>query len=503
MHLLPKLLFILGFTLAALNLNAQTAQYDLVLSGGRLVDPQNTIDQVTNIAITDGKIAAIDASPLKGKKHIDVSGLVVSPGFIDLHSHALTSQGQRYQALDGVTTALELEAGVYPVNAIEQLFPEGARLNYGASVSHLAVRQQVMGNIDQPHLLLPAKPLQKSAPTNKTAAFQHAPSNEQIAAISRGLKDGLNNGGLGIGLLLDYLSDAVTDQELTAVFNVAADYHAPVIVHIRRGLPGDSSGLRELISHAERSGAALHVCHINASAMSAVGGFLDLISQARERGIDVTTEAYPYNAGSTTIGAAVFGRDWRAIFAIDYQDVEWAATGERFTAESFAKRRKSDPDGMVIHHYGKEAWTQRALLTPGVLIASDAMPVVNQRTGVHPRGVGTFSRVLGRYTNTGDAEGSMPLATAIYKMSTGPAKRLRSIATRFNNKGHLAIGADADITVFDEQRIQDLATYQSPLTASEGVRYLLVGGELVVENGAIVEERKPGQLLTAEYEVQK
>ena len=360
MRLQPKLSF-LAFALGCITLCAQAQEYDLVLSGGRVIDPQNNVDRVTNIAIANGKIAAVSDDPLLGKQLIDVAGLIVSPGFIDLHSHTPTLRGQRFQALDGVTTALELEAGFYPVDAIEQLLPDGSRLNYGTSVSHLAVRQRVIGNIEQPHLLLAARPVDVGVPMDRSATYHQQASKAQIAAIAAALDDGLENGGLGIGLLLDYLSDAVSDAELTAVFDTAARRKAPVIAHIRRGMPGDSSGLRELLAQAERSGTAVHVCHINASAMGAIDEFLDLISQARERGIDVSAEAYPYNAGSTTIGAAVFGRDWRSIFAIDFEDVEWAATGERFNAESFAERRASDPNGIVIHHYGKEAWTRRAI----------------------------------------------------------------------------------------------------------------------------------------------
>jgi N-acyl-D-aspartate/D-glutamate deacylase len=497
MHPQPKRTYFLAFILGFFALSALAQEYDVVLVGGHVVDPQNNIDRVTNIAISQGKISAISDETLSGKQRIDVSGLTVSPGFIDLHSHTPTSRGQGYQALDGVTTALELEAGLYPIDAIEDLLPHGARINYGASVSHLAVRQRILGNTRQAHLLLPATALDARAPMHQAAAYKQPASEQQIDAIAASLDAGLRDGGLGIGLLLDYLSEAVSDAELKAVFDIAARHRAPVIAHIRRGLPGDSSGLQELISQSERSGAGLHVCHINASAMGYIGEFLQLIAEARKRGVDVTTEAYPYNAGSTTIGAAVFARDWRSIFAIDYADVEWAETGERFNADSFASKRISEPDGIVIHHYGKEQWTREAILAPEVMVASDAMPILETTSGVHPRGIGTFSRVLSHYTRVGDAEGSMTLSEAIYKMSMAPAKRLRAFAPVFKNKGHLGIGADADITVFDARKIQDLATYQTPLTASEGVRYLMVGGEWVVKNGMLIDESRNGKLIKA------
>ena len=111
--------------------------YDLVLRGGRIVDPANGVDQVADLAIRAGKVSAVSADKLQGRHVIDVSGLIVSPGFIDLHSHAITPTGQRYQALDGVTTALELEAGLFPLVALDQLLKGRAAINYGAAVSHL------------------------------------------------------------------------------------------------------------------------------------------------------------------------------------------------------------------------------------------------------------------------------------------------------------------------------------------------------------------------------
>jgi hypothetical protein len=138
---------------------AEAMQYDLVFTGGRVIDPESGFDQKTNVAISEGKIAAISELPLLGIETIDVSGLIVSPGFIDLHSHALTRLGQRFQAMDGVTTALELEAGVYPIDALTQLLSQKAVINYGASTSHLSIRQLVMERTQKPHLLTPAEPL--------------------------------------------------------------------------------------------------------------------------------------------------------------------------------------------------------------------------------------------------------------------------------------------------------------------------------------------------------
>lgn len=474
---------------------SMAAEHDLVINGGRVIDPTNNVNERANIGVANGKIAAVSEKALAGRHVIDATGLVVSPGFIDLHSHAVTTQGQHFQAHDGVTTALELEAGFYPIDHINKLLINKAAINYGASVSHLAVRQRVIGNVLQAHPLLPSTADIADTAPNKKAAYVDLANDDQIAQMESLLDAGLSAGGLGIGLLIDYLSVAISDVELAMVFDVAARHKAPVFTHIRRGLPGDQSGLIEVIREAQRSGAALHICHLNASAMGGVEQFLQTIQNAQARGVDVTTEAYPYNAGSTTIGAAVFGRDWQRIFAIEFLDVEWSATGERLTAETFAEKRETEPDGLVIHHYGREEWTRQALQSPGVIVASDAMPITKATTGIHPRGIGTFSRFLSRYSKDGDAEGTLTLYEAIAKITSLPAERLASVAPIFDNKGHLAVGADADITVFDPKRITDLATYQHPISHSEGVEFVVVNGQLVIANGKRLPGSHPGQLL--------
>jgi dihydroorotase-like cyclic amidohydrolase len=478
---------------------ATAMQYDLVFTGGRVIDPESGFDQNTNVAISEGKIAAISKLPLVGVETIDVSGLVISPGFIDLHSHALTRLGQRFQAMDGVTTALELEAGVYPIDALSQLLGEKAVINYGASTSHLSIRQLVMERTKKPHLLTPAEPLpldpnsQIKRPVQPNAAFVQLASEAQRHDIQKHLKQGIAEGGLGIGVLLDYVSDAVNADELDMIFQVAASTGVPVFVHIRRGLPGNSTGLEEVITLAREHRTALHVCHLNSSAMGGIYNFLEIIAQARVDGVDITTEAYPYNAGSTGISAAVFSRDWQSIFGISYEDIEWATTGERFTQSMWEDYRQRFPDGQIIHHYGKEKWTRATLQAAGVIVASDAMPLVTKNDKVHPRGIGTFSRVLGRYIVSTDDPSAMNLVTALAKMTLLPAQRLESFAPAFGHKGRLREGFDADLTLFDPRLIADTATYQEPLRPSTGIQYVLVNGEFVVKNGSFIENALPGQ----------
>jgi N-acyl-D-aspartate/D-glutamate deacylase len=218
------------------------------------------------------------------------------------------------------------------------------------------------------------------------------------------------------------------------------------------------------------------------------------VRAARADGVDVTTEVLPYNAGSALISSAVFGRNWQEIFAITYRDVEWAATGERFTKETWEKRRAEDPDGQVIHHYMKEEWTRRALVEPNLIVVSDLLPMQSQNKKVAPHS-GTFTKILGKYVRD---EKILDLMTAIKKMTILPAQRMEKFAPAFKNKGRLQVGADADITIFDASTILDKATYKKPYQKPLGVEYVIVSGTPVIENGQLPPNTYPGQRIQAQ-----
>jgi len=474
------------------------AIYDTVILNGKVVDPKQRIVETLNVGIQEGKVAYLGTQGIKGTVTIDASEQYVVPGFIDLHSHAMSPMGQYYQAFDGVTTALELEAGIYPISALSSQFEDKAAINFGASVSHLAARQRVMANTVQPHFTDVPKALDDSTAFQPKDAFHKKASEEQIAQIVALMSQGLDEGGLGIGLLIDYLAPALSEEELAAVFALAGKRNVPVFVHMRRGMPGDLSGLDEVLSLAEAFNAPLHVCHLPASTMGGVNEALARIHSANQRGQRVTTEAYPYHAGSTSIGAAVFKRDWRAIFDIDYHDVQWVATGERLDERSFAHYQSQQPNGQVIHHYGKSEWTGAAINNPSVVVASDAMPLSNDTQYVHPRGIGTFLRVVSHYTDIFDAEGELSLLDAVTKMTLLPAKILQNMAPNFGNKGHLGIGADADIAIIDPESVKDRATYLAPMQTSRGVSWLLVKGQPVIANRIFQEVLRPGRIVVAQ-----
>ena len=456
--------------------------YDLVLRGGRVLDPETGLDAVRDVGIVGGRIEAVSRQRLSGARVLDVSGRVVAPGFIDLHTHSPTPLGDAYQVRDGVTTALDLEAGAYPVSSYGRALAGRARMNYGASVGWATVRGLVVGQA--PEAALTALP---------PAAFLQPADAGERARMRVFLERGLAAGGLGIGLPLDYFSAAVEAAELDLVFGVAARAGVPVFVHIRRGINGDPAGLIEVLELAREHGAALHVAHLSHSAMRATSGFLARIREARAQGVDVTTEVLPYNAGSAPIGSAVFGRDWRTIFGIDYADVEWAATGERFDEARWRAARRDDPGGQVIHHYLKDDWTRAALAEPGVVVVSDLLPMVSEDRFVAPHN-GAFTRVLGRYAREA---GVLSIPDAVARMTWLPARRLEAFAPAFARKGRVQVGADADLTVFDAARVRDRATYRDPYQPPVGVETVIVGGEVVVDEGRLVPGVFPGRRVLA------
>jgi hypothetical protein len=200
-----------------------------------------------------------------------------------------------------------------------------------------------------------------------------------------------------------------------------------------------------------------------------------MVSAAAQNGFDITTELYPYTAASTGLMMAMFDEGWQERLGIDYGDLQLVATGERLTKETFARNRRTNQ--VVIMHMMQPEWIASGIAAPGVIIGSDGMQYSKL---AHPRTAGTFSRVLGKYVREDQV---LDLNTAIEKMTLLPAKRLENIAPMMRFKGRIQVGADADITVFDPNKIIDKATFEGGLEFSEGIEYVLVNGTLVLKNG--------------------
>lgn len=454
--------------------------YDVVLLGGRVMDPESGTDSILNVGITDGRIASLSAQPLEGETTIDASGLVVAPGFIDLHAHGQTPPDLALKAQDGVTTALDLEIGVFPVAEWYGTLEGHAPINFGASVAHIGVRFSVF-HPDTPVMHWPTQAdLVASIGAEPSGANARA-TPAQIEQITGGITTGLNDGGLGVGFGINY-SPGADQEEIATMFALAARNNVPVFVHTRAfGL----GAIDEAIETAEATGVTLHIVHIGSSSLRNLEPALDRIAAARARGLDVTTEVYPYTAASTRLESAMFNPGWQDNLPIDYGDIEWVATGERLTAETFGPRRAVG--GWIILYMMRDQEIDRAVAGDGVIIASDGVPFEDGRG--HPRGAGTYARVLGHYVRE---RGVLPLMDALAKMTLLPAQRLETVAPGMANKGRIRVGSDADITVFDPSTVIDRATFADPMQPSAGIPYVMVGGTFVVRDGALVAGATPG-----------
>jgi N-acyl-D-aspartate/D-glutamate deacylase len=481
-------LFLLAFSTTRMPAQQSAAQqYDLVLEGGRVMDPETGLDAVRSIGIRDGKIVRVSSEALSGRRVIHATGLVVAPGFIDLHQHGQDLESQRVKALDGVTAALEMEIGVPDVARFLKTKEGHSLIHYGTSASHVAARALVFG---VPLSGGPAKTqagipeiLPKSGPATDQAATP-----EQIEVMREQLRAELDAGGLAIGMGIQYTPGA-TRLEVIDMFRLAAERRLPVYTHVRsagRVEPGSAiESISEVIGAAAITGASLHIVHINSSCLHDSLECLSMVEGARARGLDVTTEAYPYIAGMTAINSALFNPGWREKLGITYSDLVLPDTGEHLTSERFDKLHNSSTTRSVLIFANTQEVVDKVIPHPLVMIASDGAEG-------HPRNAGTYSRVLAQYVR---GQGTITLMDAIRKMSLMPAQMLERSTPAARQKGRLQEGADADIVAFDAATISDRSTFEKPMEPSVGVGYLIVGGTVVVDEGKIVPDVFPGRAL--------
>ena len=466
--------------------------YDIVILNGRVMDPETGLDAIRHVGIRGETIVAISQSPLIGTTELDADGLVVSPGFIDLHAHGQSARANEFQAMDGVTTALELESGVPDMRRFLERRDGDAVINYGASISHGALRTWSMPEhsaaIDQAWAAIRAGGADSEAALDviDDALGQGRYKEldpEYYPVLWERLARGLTEGALGIGMPHQYYP-GVSHDEIFRLFQFAAERAVPIFTHVREmGV----TGMQEVVANAIATGASLHIVHMNSSSLWSYQTNLDLILGAQERGADVTTEAYPYTAASTSIESAIFDEGWQDRLRISYGDIQWQDTGERLTEETFNRYREQG--GVVIIHLMQEEWIRAQLSDPRVMVASDGMPYA---PGAHPRSAGTFSRFLGRYVRDQEI---LSLMGGLAKVTLMPAERLESIAPQMKRKGRIQLGADADITVFSAERIIDTADFDGELTYSKGVEYVIVNGQFVVWDGELLDGARPGRAI--------
>src|SRR5215831_952791 len=457
---------------------ATAQQYDAVLEGGRVMDPETNLEAVRNVGIRGGKIARISSEPLAGTCTIHVAGLVVAPGFIDLHQHGQDLASGRVKAFDGVTMALEMEIGAPDVAQFMKSKEGHSLIHFGTTASHVAARSLIFGSPLPEGTILP-----KSGPATDQPATP-----EQIDKIEQRLRNEFDAGALGLGMGIQYTPGA-TRLEVIDMFRRAAERKLPVYTHMRsfgRIEPGSAiEAVEEVIGAAAISGAPLHIVHVNSTCLRDTLECLSMIAGARARGLDVTTEAYPYIAGMTAINSALFNPGWKERLGIDYSDLVIPDTGERLTKERFDELHNSGTQQWVLVFANTQEMVDRTIPNPLIMIASDGAEG-------HPRNAGTYSRVLAQYVREKKV---LTLMEALRKMTLMPAQVLERSTPAARHKGRLQEGADADIVVFDPNTIADRSTFEKPMEPSVGVHELLVGGTVLIDDGKMVPNVYPGKAI--------
>ena len=466
--------------LPSISVSSAKEIYDIVILNGRVIDPESRLDAVRNIGVSAGTIRVITTDRLNGRAVIDAKGFVVSPGFIDLHQHGQNEENYRYKVMDGVTTALELEVGTGDVDRWYAEREGKAIINYGVSIGHLAARMMAMHD---PVEFVPSH-----------EAARRAATDAEITEMKAQLERGLRRGAVAVGFGIQYVPHA-SHWEILEMFRVAARFGASCHVHLRNaGLKEPASStqaLEEVIAAATITGAPLHVVHVQSTGGKNTPRLLQMIAEARSRNLDITTECYPYIAGMTDIKSAIFNEGWKEVFGIDYGDLQWAATGERLTKESFDRYRMQG--GMVAIFSMTEEIVETAVKSPLTMIASDG--ILENGKG-HPRTAGTYTRILGKYVRDQHA---LTLMDALRKMTLMPAQRLERRVPSMKNKGRIRIGADADLVMLDAQHVIDRATFEEPAKYAEGIKYVLVNGVLLVRDGQLQQGIYPGRPVRAPY----
>jgi N-acyl-D-glutamate deacylase len=504
-----------AFLIAAFTLAISTPlalANDVVILNGRVIDPETGLDAIRNVAVAGGRIVAISEFALAGDTVIDARGHVVAPGFIDLHFHDQSIGGYRMAAMQGVTTALELESGVLPIaDWYEAQGTKNLPINFGAAAAWTFGRIAAFSDTDP----LATSSYFQDAQSRSDWKFDIADDAQLQRTLSL-VEQGLKEGGLGIGVNAGY-APGYGHKEYYALAELAGKHGVATYTHVRyaSNLEPESSfeAIQELISLAAITGTHMHLCHINSTSLKDIERTRALFEEARSRGINITTEAYPYGAANTVVGAAMFaGDNWRE--RMDSTAENFQLGSDRMTEEELADYQANKPGTFISWHFLDEsnpddlALLDHSVTYEHALIASDATFWASFGDGgnveiyegtewplpeglfSHPRAAGTFAKVLRSYVRE---RGLLSLNEAIRKMSLMPAQTLEGFVPQMRRKGRLQVGMDADIVVFDPATIADRATYENANQPAAGVQTLLVNGGFVVRDGELVLDAPHGR----------
>ncbi len=483
-------------------LHAQT--YDLVITNGRVMDPETKYDAIANVGIRDDRIVTITKEKIAGREVIDATGLVVAPGFIDTHFHWTRPIGYKLALRDGVTTAMDLEAGVYGPRVDEwyRMHAGRSQVNYGTASGHEFARIKVMQNLPDADLLDAPYSVVKGRGSG-TKWFEKVATLEEGNRMLALIDEGLRQGALGVASTVGYIPGA-TAREMFEVQRVGANYGRPTSVHLRY-TPGtvttEPNGAQEILANAVALDAPAVINHFNNPGWQMVQ---ELLVSLRRQGHNVWGEIYPYAAGQTTINAAfVKPENWVEKLGNKYEEtMQDPLSGEFYTLEKYKQVLAAAPaTQIVLYKMSPDAIPDWCRL-PGVVYASDAMMLpggwddeprwdtpYDRIPNTHPRLAGTHGTCLRIAREQG-----IPLMQILAASSYNPAKYLgNSGLVAMQMRGRLQKGMVADITVLDPRQVRDNSTYAQGTLPTTGIPFVIVSGTVVVRDSKVLKDVNPGQ----------
>ncbi|MCG8320070.1 MAG: D-aminoacylase [Cytophagales bacterium] len=510
--------FALVFAMSLLTNCIREKPYDLIIRNGKIYDGTGAEAFEADIAINGDQIIKIgDLQNSKAAKQIDAQNLAVAPGFIDLHAHIeplLTLPGCESLIRQGVTTALGGPdgSGPWPLgDYLDTLETVGIGMNVAFLVGHNTVRKHVM-SLDQ-----------------------RAPTADELAQMKQQIEQGMKEGAFGISTGLKYLPGAFSEvDEVIALSKVASAYGGFYTSHLREEGLGLIDAVREAILIGREADIPIVLTHHKVIGKPMWGKSvktLALVDSARNLGLDVMMDQYPYDASYTSLSiilpawaraggeeafrertrnpklrdsirsGTVFNilndRGGADLRRVQFAKVDWMPALEGKTLHDWAISKNMEPTvengadlvieaqlnggARCIFHVMDENDVERIMQHPQTMIASDGRLVAPGMGHPHPRWYGTFPRVLGHYVRE---KKIITLPAAIHKMTGMPAKRL-GLADR----GTIAEGMKADMVVFDPEKVIDKATFENPHQYPEGIDYVLVNGVLAVDKGKFKDHR--------------
>lgn len=499
-------LFLFAF-LVSVVLSGYGQQYDLVINNGRVIDPESNLDAVRNVGIKDGKIAVITEEQLSGKEVIDASGHVVAPGFIDFHWHGQDPFSMKVGLRAGITTAMELEVGAYPVEAYYAAWEGKAQANYGTSASLLPTRLDVLDNVENSMggLVLYSNSVNRAAQDgSKWSTARTQSGSEERARVIAGVEEGLRQGAIGIGFPIGY-AVAVSSSEVMEAASLAKKYNTFLLTHVRylsQIPPSAYLGIEEMLAAAQVYDVPLIVQHVQSNCMGLTGDCLNLIEEARKSGTRVVGEFYPYERGSSIIGADYLAPGFQETTGMDYSDITMVESNETLSKETYEKYRKETPGAAMIMHHVKNADMMKALTDSYSFVGSDAFPYIDDKGQVlpwdasyeegrgHPRGAGTSAKLLRIVRETK----AITLMEAVAKLSFYQAKFVEDMVPQMRERGRIQPGMVADITIFNPETVTDNSDYKIGMNSlpSTGIPYVIVNGTIVVKDSKVLKVF-PGQ----------